>query len=50
MAVKMALMLTLLIISASLLTLTTTPIFLTDGLEKLMEPFKRIGVPAHELR
>ena len=49
MAVKMALRLTLLIISASLLTLTTTPIFLTDGLEKLMEPFKRIGVPAHEI-
>jgi energy-coupling factor transport system permease protein len=49
MAIKMALRLTLLIVSASLLTLTTTPIFLTDGIEKLMEPFKRIGVPAHEI-
>ena len=37
MAVKMALRLTLLIISASLLTLTTTPIFLTDGLTAPMD-------------
>ncbi len=48
-AVRMGLRLTLLIVSASLLTLTTTPIFLTDGIEKLMEPLKRIGVPAHEI-
>jgi energy-coupling factor transport system permease protein len=41
MAIRMALRLTLLIVSASLLTLTTTPILLTDGIEKLMEPFKR---------
>lgn len=39
----------LLIISASLLTLTTSPIRLTDGLERLLRPFTRIGVPAHEL-
>jgi energy-coupling factor transport system permease protein len=49
MAVKMALRLSLLITGASLLTLTTTPISLTDGIEKLMGPLKRIGVPAHEI-
>ncbi|MCG8400000.1 MAG: energy-coupling factor transporter transmembrane protein EcfT [Firmicutes bacterium] len=48
-AVKITFRLTLLIIGASLLTLTTTPILLTDGVEKLMEPLKRIGVPAHEI-
>jgi len=49
MAVKMALRLSLLIVGASLLTLTTTPISLTDGIEKLMEPLKRLGVPSHEI-
>lgn len=38
-----------LIIGTSLLTLTTSPIELTDGLEKLLNPFKKIGLPAHEL-
>jgi energy-coupling factor transport system permease protein len=33
----------------SVLTLTTSPIELTDGIESLLKPFKRIGVPAHEL-
>jgi energy-coupling factor transport system permease protein len=33
----------------SLLTFTTSPISLTDGIEKLLSPFKKIGVPAHEL-
>ncbi|RNA66199.1 energy-coupling factor transporter transmembrane component T family protein [Alteribacter keqinensis] len=44
-----ALRLLLLVILASMLTLTTTPIDLTDGLEKLFGPLKKIGVPAHEL-
>lgn len=35
--------------AASLLTLTTSPMELTDGLERLMRPFRRLGVPAHEL-
>lgn len=35
--------------AASMLTLTTTPLALTDGLESLMRPFRRLGVPAHEL-
>jgi energy-coupling factor transport system permease protein len=48
-AVKMALRLSLLIMGASLLTLTTTPISLTDGIEKLMNPLKKIKVPAHEI-
>ncbi|MGE5631137.1 MAG: energy-coupling factor transporter transmembrane component T family protein [Caulobacteraceae bacterium] len=45
----MGLRLIFLITGASLLTLTTSPISLTDGIEKLLNPFKRIGVPAHEL-
>lgn len=48
-AAKMAMRLILLVTFASLLTLTTTPILLTDGIEKLMEPMKRIGIPAHEI-
>ncbi|MPN44255.1 Energy-coupling factor transporter transmembrane protein EcfT [bioreactor metagenome] len=38
-----------LIIISSLLTFTTSPIALTDGIEMLLRPFKKIGVPAHEL-
>lgn len=45
----MALRLLLLVVFASLLTLTTAPIALTDGLEKLLEPLRRIHVPAHEI-
>lgn len=41
--------LVLLIIGSSLLTLTTKPISLTDGIEALLSPLKKIGVPAHEL-
>ncbi|WP_280772158.1 energy-coupling factor transporter transmembrane component T family protein [Salipaludibacillus daqingensis] len=44
-----ALRLFLLVLMASLLTLTTTPIDLTDGMERLMKPLKRIRVPTHEL-
>jgi energy-coupling factor transport system permease protein len=39
----------LLILFTSLLTLTTSPIELTDAIEALLKPFQRIGVPAHEL-
>ncbi|QSQ09000.1 Energy-coupling factor transporter transmembrane protein EcfT [Koleobacter methoxysyntrophicus] len=49
MAVFIALRLIFLITGTSLLTLTTSPIALTDGIEFLLNPFKRIGVPAHEL-
>lgn len=48
-AIKMSLRLIFLISGASLLTLTTTPIRLTDGIEKLLKPFERIGIPAHEI-
>ena len=41
--------LVLLILLSSLLTFTTSPIALTDALENLMNPFKRLGLPAHEL-
>lgn len=39
----------LLIIGSSLMTLTTSPIQLTDGLEHLLSPLKKIKVPAHEI-
>lgn len=48
-AVKMAVRLIFLVMGTSLLTFTTSPIMLTDGIEKLLAPFKKIGVPAHEL-
>ncbi|HHY22271.1 MAG TPA: energy-coupling factor transporter transmembrane protein EcfT [Bacilli bacterium] len=38
-----------LVVLASLLTLTTSPIALTDGIETLLSPLKRFGLPAHEL-
>ena len=48
-AIKMALRLILLVMGPSLLTLTTTPVTLTDGVESLMKPLKLIRVPVHEL-
>jgi len=48
-AVFMVLRLVYLIIGTSMLTLTTSPIALTDGIEYLLNPFKKIGLPAHEL-
>lgn len=48
-ALKMALRLTLLVMGPSLLTLTTTPVTLTDGVESLMKPLKIIRFPVHEL-
>lgn len=49
MAFLMAARLILLIIGTSLLTLTSSPIRLTDGLEQAFSPLKKIGFPAHEL-
>ena len=47
-AVFMALRVVLLIVGTSvLLTYTTSPISLTDGIEKLLSPLKKIGVPVH---
>ena len=48
-AVFMALRLVLLIIGCSMMTLTTTPIELTDGIERLLRPLKRIKVPVHDI-
>lgn len=39
----------LLISMATMLTLTTTPIEITDGLESLLNPLNRIRVPVHEI-
>ena len=41
--------LVLLIAGASLLTYTTSPIQLTDGLERLLSPLKKLHLPIHEL-
>lgn len=49
MLVKLALRLTLFIISTSLLTLSTTPIALSDAMESLMRPLSHIGFPSHEI-
>lgn len=38
-----------LITGTSVLTLTTTPLSLTDGIESLLRPFEKIKVPAHEI-
>ncbi len=48
-AVQMILRIVLLITGTFLLTYTTSPIALTDGLEKLMNPLKKIKVPVHEM-
>ncbi|WP_310601720.1 energy-coupling factor transporter transmembrane component T family protein [Anaerosporobacter sp.] len=45
----MAIRLVLLIMGSSLMTFTTTPNHLTDGLEKIMNPLKKIKVPVHEI-
>lgn len=45
MAVKMTVRIILLITASSLLTLTTTPTVLTGGLELLLNPLKKIGIP-----
>jgi energy-coupling factor transport system permease protein len=45
----MAARLILLILGSSMMTLTTKPIELTDGIESLLSPLRRVGVPAHEL-
>ncbi len=45
----MALRLIYLILGSSLMTFTTTPNQLTDGLEKVLKPLNRIKVPVHEI-
>ena len=48
-AIFMALRLVFLVVGTSILTLTTSPIELTDGIERLLNPFRKIGLPVHEL-
>ena len=48
-ALLMAIRIILLVSYTSLLTFTTSPIRLTDGIESLLKPFSKIGLPAHEL-
>lgn len=48
-AVYMAIRLIYLIVGSSLMTLTTTPNELTDGIERLLKPFNKIKVPVHEI-
>ena len=48
-AVMMMSRILMLITGTFLLTYTTSPIALTDGLESLMNPLKKVGVPVHEL-
>lgn len=48
-AVFMVVRIACLIIGTSLLTYTTSPIDLTDAIERLLSPLKRIKVPVHEL-
>jgi energy-coupling factor transport system permease protein len=49
-ALRMAARLSLLILNTTLLlTLTTTPILVSDAIENLMGPLRKIGFPAHEI-
>lgn len=48
-AAFLGLRLILLVLGSSVMTLTTTPLELTDGIEKAMRPLKKIRVPVHEI-
>ena len=48
-AATMAIRLVMLLIGSSVMTLTTTPNNLTDGMEKMMRPLKLFKVPVHEV-
>jgi energy-coupling factor transport system permease protein len=48
-AIKTTLRLLMMILGFSIVIYTTTPISLTDGIEKIMNPFKKIGIPVHEI-
>ena len=48
-ALFMILRITMLVMGTFMLTYTTSPIALTDGLEQLLRPLNKIGVPVHEL-
>ena len=48
-AVKIGIRLIYLVIGSSVMTLTTTPNQLTDGLERILRPLNKIKVPVHEI-
>lgn len=48
-ALLMSIRLILLVLGTSILTYTTSPIELTDGIEALLNPLRKIGVPSHEI-
>lgn len=48
-AIVMAIRLIFLVMGTSMLTLTTSPIEMTDGIESLLNPLRKIGVPSHEI-
>ena len=48
-AIQMMLRISLLIIGTFMLTFTTSPIDITDGLERLLNPLKKLKVPVHEM-
>jgi len=48
-SIAMAIRIVLLIAGSSLLTYTTSPIALTDAIERLLSPLKKLRFPAHEL-
>lgn len=47
--ILMLLRLLYLVVGTTILTLTTSPLQLTDGIEMLLSPFQKIKVPAHEI-
>lgn len=48
-AIRIFFRLVMLVVIASLMTLTTTPMAMTDGIESLIKPLEKIRVPAHEI-
>ena len=49
MALKMGIRLAFLVMGSSIMTLTTTPNQLTDGMESLFSPLRHLRVPVHEI-
>ncbi|HHT46907.1 MAG TPA: energy-coupling factor transporter transmembrane protein EcfT [Firmicutes bacterium] len=45
----MTLRLILLVVTTLLITLTTSPISFADGIEFMLRPFRRLGIPGHEI-
>lgn len=48
-SIKMIIRLLYLVVASSVLTLTTSPLMLTDGIEKLISPLSKVKVPTHEI-